>query len=77
MLGFPDATVISTPFGIFVADETQQIQFALLKDCRDDSTTRNAVHRFLDWMREAGEEEAVARRAEKRRNVANAIAAEL
>jgi hypothetical protein len=77
ILGFPDAMVVAAPFGIFVADETQQIQFALLKDCRDDTTTRNAVHRFLDWLREAGEDEALARRAEKRRNIANAIAAEL
>ncbi len=77
ILGFPDAMVVSAPFGIFVADETQQIQFALLKDCRDDTTTRHAVHRFLDWLREAGEEEALARRAEKRRKIANAIAAEL
>lgn len=77
ILGFPDAMVVSAPFGIFVADETQQIQFALLKDCRDDTTTRNAIHRFLDWLREADEEAALARRAEKRRNIANAIAAEL
>lgn len=77
ILGFPDAMVVSAPFGIFVADETQQIQFALLKDCRDNTTTRHAVHRYLDWLREAGEEEALARRAEKRRKIANAIAAEL
>ncbi|HEX8584222.1 MAG TPA: hypothetical protein VF680_07420 [Allosphingosinicella sp.] len=77
ILGFPDAMVVSAPFGVFVADETQQIQFALMKDCRDDTTTRNAIHRFLVWLREAGEEEALARRAEKRRNIANAIAAEL
>lgn len=77
ILGFPDATVVSAPFGIFVADQTQQIQFALLKDCRDDTTTRSAAHRFFDWLRETGEEQAVQERAEKRRRVSNAIAAEL
>ena len=77
ILGFPDATVVSAPFGVFVADHTQQIQFALLKDCRDDTTTRNATHRFFDWLRETGEDRALLDRAEKRRRVSNAIAAEL
>lgn len=77
ILGFPDATIVSAPFGIFIADQTQQIQFALLRDCRDETTTRSAAHRFFDWLRETGEEQAVLERAEKRRRVANAIAAEL
>jgi hypothetical protein len=77
ILGFPDTTVISAPFGVFVADQTQQIQFALLKDCRDETTTRSAAHRFFDWLRETGEEAAVLDRAQKRRRVVNAIAAEL
>ena len=77
ILGFPDATIVSAPFGIFVADETQQIQFALLKDCRDETTTRNAGHRFLDWLRDTSEEVALATRAEKRRRIAEVIAAPL
>jgi len=35
ILGFPDATVISAPFGIYVLDPVQSIQLVLLPQCRD------------------------------------------
>ena len=77
MLGFPDATFVSPSFGIFAADNVQQIQFALLKDCRDDTTTRNAVHRLLQWLRESGEDTLVADRALRRRAIATMIAEQI
>lgn len=77
MLGFPDATFVTPGFGIFAADKVQQIQFALLKDCRDDTTTRNAVHRFLQWLSETGEDAQVVDRATRRRAVATAIATQV
>jgi len=76
MLGFPDAVIVNAPFGIFAADEVQQIQFALLKDCRDDTTVRNAVGRLFDWLRETGEDQVVVDRARRRRVIATAIAKE-
>lgn len=77
LLGFPDATVVKPPFGIFAADEVQQVQFAILRDCRDETTTRHAVHRFLDWLRESGEDAEVVRRASKRRTISDTVAAQL
>lgn len=77
LLGFSDATVVKPPFGIFAADEVQQVQFALLRDCRDETTTRHAVHRFLDWLRESGEDAEVVRRAAKRRAISDTVAAQL
>lgn len=77
LLGFPDATVIAAPFGIYVADDVQKIQFVLLRDCRDASTTRFAVQRFLDWLSQTGEGKQVIARAKARRRIANAIAKEL
>ncbi len=77
MLGFPDAMIVNAPFGIFAADKVQQIQFALLKDCRDETTVRNAIGRFLDWLRETGEDQVVIDRARRRRAIATAIATEL
>ncbi|WP_408589701.1 hypothetical protein [Novosphingobium sp.] len=76
LLGFPDATFVTPGFGIFAADNVQQIQFALLKDCRDDTTTRNAVHRLLQWLRESGEDVLVAKRATRRKLIAETIAAQ-
>jgi len=74
MLGFPDATFVKASFGIFAADNVQQIQFALLQDCRDDTTTRNSMHRMLQWLRESGEDSLVADRALRRRIIAGTIA---
>ena len=34
LLGFPDATVVSAPFGVFVADNIQKVQFAFIVNCR-------------------------------------------
>lgn len=75
LLGFPDATVVSAPFGIFVADPVQMVQFAFIKDCRDDSTTRHGVQRFLEWLKQTGEDRNVARRAGHRARIVCAIAA--
>lgn len=76
LLGFPDATIVTPGFGIFVADEVQQIQFALLRDCRDDTSTRSAVHRLRSWLAESGEDQLVLERAKRRRIIADTIAAQ-
>jgi ABC-type dipeptide/oligopeptide/nickel transport system ATPase component len=39
LLGFPDATVVSAPFGVYVADDVQKIQMILIANCRDETTT--------------------------------------
>lgn len=77
ILGFPDATFVSPNFGIFAADNIQQIQFALLRNCRDATTTRNAIHRFLQWLRESGEDALVVNRARRRRAIVTTIATQL
>lgn len=76
ILGFPDATIVRGPFGVFVADEVQKIQFVLLRDCRDATSTRHGLHRFTDWLRENSEAETMAKRASSRRKIIDVIADE-
>lgn len=76
LLGFPDATVISGPFGVFVADDIQKVQFAFLPNCRDESQTRHAVQRFFAWLEQSQEAVNVARRAASRTRIVRAIAKE-
>lgn len=76
LLGFPDATVVSSPFGIYVADEIQKMQFVFLANCRDPSQTRHAVQRFLDWLEQSGEGKYLAERAQARARIVKAIAQE-
>ena len=76
LLGFPDATVVSPPFGVYVADGVQKIQMILIANCRDETTTRHGVQRFFDWLEQTGEADRLAARAQSRTNIIKAISAE-
>lgn len=75
-LGFPDATVVSTPFGVYVADMVQKIQLAFLSNCRDATTTAYQVQRLFDWIEEVGEGPLLVARAASRARIVMAIAKE-
>lgn len=77
LLGFPDATVVTTTFGVYLVDPIQQIQFILLANCRDDTSTRFAVQRLFDWLNRSGEADALVRRARSRKRIVTAIRKEL
>lgn len=76
-LGFPDATVVTGPFGIYVSDEVQKVQFVFLAQCRDETQTRHALQRFLEWLEQTGEDDRLARRATSRTKIIKVIAKEL
>lgn len=76
LLGFPDATVVTAPFGVFVADGVQKVQFVFIVNCRDESTTRHGVQRFFEWLVQTGEEALVAKRAKARARIVAAISKE-
>jgi hypothetical protein len=75
-LGFPDAEVVTAPFGVYIADSVQKIQMVFLANCRDETTTRHRVQRFLQWLEEQGEDRLLADRAESRRKISDLIARE-
>lgn len=77
LLGFPDATVVTTQFGVYVADNVQKIQLALVANCKDDANTRHGVQRFFEWLRQTGEGELLAERAAARARIVKSIAQEL
>ena len=74
MLGFPDATVVSAPFGIYVADPVQSIQLVLIAQCRDETSTRIGVSRFLEWLEAAKQIDDLVRHAAKRKSVVQVLA---
>jgi hypothetical protein len=77
LLGFPDATVVTTQFGVYVADNVQKIQLVLIANCCDDANTRHGVQRFFDWLRQTGEGSDLAKRAAARGRIVRQIAKEL
>lgn len=74
ILGFPDATVVSAPFGVFVADNIQKVQFAFIVNCRDETTTRYGTQRFFTWLAQSQEERFVSKRARARAAIVQTIA---
>jgi len=76
-LGFPDAFITSTPFGIYVADEVQNIQMIFLQHCREAAETTLNVQRLLDWLIEARELPYLIRRSKSRRYIIDTIRAEV
>ncbi len=76
LLGFPDATVVSGPFGVYIADDIQKVQFVFLSNCRDETLTRHALQRFLEWLTQTGEIENLVQRAYSRAKIVKVIATE-
>lgn len=76
LLGFPDATIVSVPFGIYVLDPVQKVQFLFLQNCRDQTTTRFSVQRFFEWLTQSGEDKTMATSAQARARIVKAIASE-
>ncbi len=76
MLGFADATLVTAPFGIFVADPIQKVQFAFITNCRDETNTRHGLQRFMEWLKQTGEDILLAARAQARTRIIRAIAKE-
>jgi hypothetical protein len=72
-LGIPDAIVVNAPFGVYVADKINKVQMIFLANCRDDTTTRSNMQRFLDWISETGETEFICKRSISRRKIVNLI----
>jgi hypothetical protein len=75
-LGFPDATVVSPPFGVYVADEVQKVQLVFLANCRDETSALYQVQRLFDWMEQVGEGPLLVERAAARARIVQAIAKE-
>jgi hypothetical protein len=75
-LGFADATFVSAPFGLYVADEVNMVQLVFVANCRDETNTRYGVQRLLEWLDQTGEGVRLVERADSRANIVRAIANE-
>lgn len=76
LLGFPDATIVTGSFGVYVADNVQKIQLCLISNCRDESSTRHGLQKLFDWLAQTGEDALLAERAASRARIVSAISKE-
>lgn len=77
LLGVPDVTLVTAPFGVYAADNIQKIQLILIANCRDQTTTRHGVQRFFEWLQQTGEDKILVQRAGSRSNIVRAISREV
>lgn len=77
LLGFPDATIVSGSFGVYVADNIQKIQLCLISNCRDAASTKHGMQKLFDWLERTGEDELLASRAMSRAKILKVIAGEI
>jgi hypothetical protein len=77
LLGFPDATIVSGSFGIYVADNVQKIQLCLIANCRDAASTKHGLQKLFDWLERTGEDQLLSDRAKSRSIILGVIAGEL
>lgn len=77
VLGIPDAVLVKSGFGIYVADNIQKAQIVFLNNCRDPATTRHSTQLFFDWLENSGEADPLCQRAKSRRKIINSISREL
>lgn len=77
ILGSPDAMAVSSDFGVYAADQVQQIQMIFLANCADRTATALTVRRLREWLSQSGEQARILHRAEARRRILEVIAEEL
>ena len=77
LLGFPDAIIVKSRFGIYVADRIQKIQICLIAHCFDENSTAKEVERFMRWLTKDSDEAGdFIKRAESRKKIVKSIADE-
>jgi hypothetical protein len=76
-LGYPDATIVASDFGVYIADPVQKQQLVFLSNCRDDTTTADRVETFRDWLVRTSEDTNLEARARSRSKLVRLLAAEL
>jgi len=77
LLGFPDATIVSGAFGIYVADNVQKIQLCLISHCRDSASTKHGLQKLFEWLERTGEDKHLAERSISRSKILKTISGEL
>jgi hypothetical protein len=76
LLGQPDVATVDTSFGVLAVDQASKVQCPFLRNCRDQTSTRHAIQRALEWLSRSGEDRLLASRSVSRARIVRAIAAE-
>lgn len=73
LVGFPDLTVIKTPFGFYLWDTTNHIQMFFLAKCKNGNAIGTNINYVLQWLHSSKENENITKRAQARYSILMAI----
>lgn len=73
LVGYPDVTVIKTPFGFYLWEKSVSIQMFFLVRCINPSTLGTRTHQLIHWLKTSREEKLISDRARVRFYILNAI----
>lgn len=76
-IGHPNIILVNAPFGYYLADRIDHSQTIILTQCRDETSTKHAVQRCLDWLEQSGEAALIADRATRRKLILAEIAKQI
>lgn len=73
LVGHPDLTVIKTPFGFYLWEQSTHIQIFFLINCKNPNTIKTRVQQVENWLRSSKERSKVQQRSLARFSILEAI----
>lgn len=73
LIGFPDLTLIKTPFGFYLWEQTTQIQLIISSKCINPSVIKTRAQQIINWLRSSKEKRNVIKRAKARFSILETI----
>ncbi len=75
LIGFPDLTLIKTPFGYYLWEQTTQIQLIISSKCINPGLINTRGQQIVNWLRSSQEKNNIELRAEARYSILKSIVA--
>lgn len=69
LVGVDDLLVVTSGFGIYLADRIHKAQFLFLANCRDAHSVRARVEQARTWLKTSGEIDSLVKRAKARKQI--------
>jgi len=73
LVGYPDVTVIKTPFGFYLWEQVTHIQIFFLLNCKNPNTIKTRGQQISIWLKSSREESKVQQRSLARFSILKAI----
>jgi len=73
LVGYPDLTVIKTPFGFYLWEKNVHIQMFFLKNCINPQTVKTRLSEVTNWLLASREQSRIIARANARFSILDAI----